>query len=264
LAKNGRFITKTLAFVIIFLIIGISIQPAIATIEPEEKIIDVEPKDYLFQTIIELANNQEVNNLLIQQKFNLFNVDIDQEIIRKIFFSNPRVIHSLMITKLANTQNNLNWIYNQGIHIIDIIGEDTALNILEQVKIKDKLVFEELNFIIEDDEVLYDNINNLVKLNSEMVPKNISDILSGLVCGICIVIFIAILVTISLINIPVELVLNLLSIIPNENWNKFLTQINFFFIKLYVTMILVSTLLMIIGCGIEFDPYYWYLFKEYS
>jgi hypothetical protein len=169
-----------------------------------------------------------------------------------------------MITKLANTQNNLNWIYNQGIHIIDIIGEDTALNILEQVKIKDKLVFEELNFIIEDDEVLYDNINNLVKLNSEMVPKNISDILSGLVCGICIVIFIAILVTISLINIPVELVLNLLSIIPNENWNKFLTQINFFFIKLYVTMILVSTLLMIIGCGIEFDPYYWYLFKEYS
>ena len=48
---------------ITILFLGVGIQPAIATVESKEDFIDVEPKDYLFQTIIDIANNPDVKDI---------------------------------------------------------------------------------------------------------------------------------------------------------------------------------------------------------
>jgi hypothetical protein len=51
-----------LAFGITLLVLGVGIQPAIATVTPT-KTVDFEPKDYLFQTIMKIANNPDVKDI---------------------------------------------------------------------------------------------------------------------------------------------------------------------------------------------------------
>ena len=69
MTKKNALISTTLVFGVILLLIGIGIQPAIATIETKEEKIDIEPKDYLFQTIIDIANNPDVKELVEQNKY---------------------------------------------------------------------------------------------------------------------------------------------------------------------------------------------------
>jgi hypothetical protein len=47
---------------ITILFLGVGIQPAIATVTPT-KVVDFEPKDYLFQTIIDITNNPDVKDI---------------------------------------------------------------------------------------------------------------------------------------------------------------------------------------------------------
>lgn len=177
-----RMLSKGLTVAVIILFLGLVIQPSVA-VQPETE-IEVEPKDYLFQTIINIANNSDVKNLLEKYKFDFLKVDIDRSIYRKILFNNSRLLHSLLFTKPAVTHNNLNWLYNQGIKIIDIIGEDKALELIEKVKIKDKSVFEELNCIIENDVELSENIGYLAKLNNDLEATGIFSKIHDTVCGI--------------------------------------------------------------------------------
>ena len=67
-----------LAFVITILFFGVSVQSSIATDQPEEEIdLKVEPKEYLFQTIIGIANNPDIKGVLEQYNHNLFFSDYD-------------------------------------------------------------------------------------------------------------------------------------------------------------------------------------------
>ena len=68
---------KIIVIGVIVLFVGIGLQPALA-IEPiiPKDIVkeeDIEPKDYLFETIIEIANNPEVKNLFDEYGHNIFN-----------------------------------------------------------------------------------------------------------------------------------------------------------------------------------------------
>ena len=70
-----RIIIKTLTVAVIILFLGVGIQPSLA-VQPETE-IDIEPKEYLFQTITDIANNPEVKNLLEQCKYDLLEFDIE-------------------------------------------------------------------------------------------------------------------------------------------------------------------------------------------
>ena len=50
-----------MAVAVIILFLGLAIQPSVA-VQPETD-IDIEPKDYLFQTIIDIANNPDVKDI---------------------------------------------------------------------------------------------------------------------------------------------------------------------------------------------------------
>jgi len=138
-----------------------------SVVQPEKEIIDVEPKDYLFQTIIDIANNPDVKELLEQYDNNLFKVDIDRSVSRKIFFKNPRMFRSLIFTKPSLTYEYLDKTYNNGIKITSIIGEDKALELIESIEISDTVVFDEFDNIIFKDEELSNRLTTLKKINEE-------------------------------------------------------------------------------------------------
>jgi len=161
---------------ITILFLGLAIQPSVATVQPriekeiqtEEKIIDIEPKNYLFQTIIDIANNPEVKNLLEQHHNELFNVNIDRSVYRKLLLRNPRLFSSLLFTKPSMTHEYLDKCYNKGIEIVKILGEDKALELIESIEVSDTEVFDELNNIIFKDEKLSDKLSTLKEMNNEL------------------------------------------------------------------------------------------------
>jgi len=163
-----RIISKGLAVAVIILFLGLAIQPSIATIQPKE--IDIEPKDYLFQTIIDIANNPDVMNLLEQYKYDLFNVDIDRSVYRKIFFRNPRLLLDIIFTKPSISLEYLEKCYKKGIEITNIIGEDKALEIMESIEVSNLEVFDKLDTIINDNEELTNRFATLKEMNNVLSP----------------------------------------------------------------------------------------------
>ena len=188
-----RTICKTLAVAVIILFLGLAIQPSLAV--QQETDIDIEPKDYLFQTIIDIANNPDVKNLLEHYKFDLFKVDIDRSVYRKLFFRNPRLMVNMLFTKPTMSVEYLNECYNNSVEIIDNIGEDKALEVIETLNTKDKRFSVELNNVISNDKELSDRISTLKEMNKHLKTDKpfpgvlilcaISMILLFLACTIC-------------------------------------------------------------------------------
>ncbi|UCF49757.1 MAG: hypothetical protein JSU91_08410 [Thermoplasmatales archaeon] len=167
---NPNLFYKTLVIGIIFLFIGVGIQPAIATVQPKEKIIIDSPIDYLFETVIDIANNPDVRDLLEQNENEIFKVNIDRSIYRKILFKNPILFFNLLFTKPTDINRYLNKCYKMGNKIINIIGEDKTLKILESVEVTDTEIFDELDEIIKNDEILSNKLTTLEEFNKELYP----------------------------------------------------------------------------------------------
>lgn len=165
-----KLIRKALVFVIIVLLISVTFPPSIAIIQHEEVIIDISPKDYLFQTIIDIVNNPDIKELLEQHNSDLLNVDINRNIYCKILFRDPRLFFNILFTRPSMMFNYLDKCYNNGIEIINILGEDKALEIMESMEFTDTRVLNELNNIIMNNEELFERITILEKLNDKTYP----------------------------------------------------------------------------------------------
>ena len=159
-----RIISKGLAVAVILLFLGLAIQPSIA-VQPETE-IEVEPKDYLFQTIIDIANNPEVKKLFKQYKYDLFEVDIDKGVYRKLLSRNPRLLFDTLFTKPSITSEYLDKCYNNGVEITNIIDEDKVLEIMENVEITDTKLFDGLNDILNNKD-LAERLETIKKINKE-------------------------------------------------------------------------------------------------
>jgi len=161
---------KALAVAVIILFLGLAIQPSVA-VQPETE-IDIEPKDYLFQTIIDIANNPELKELLEQHKCDLFKLNVDRSVYCKLFLRYPRLFGSLLFSKSSLTYEYLDRTYSNGIEITKIIGEDKALELIESIKVSDTEIFNEFNNIIANDEELSGRIAPLRELNKELKPDS--------------------------------------------------------------------------------------------
>jgi len=164
-----RIFCKGLTVAVILLFVGVGVQPAVATVEPETE-IDIEPKDYLFQTIIDIANNPDLKNLLEQYSNDLFKFNIDRSVYRKLLLRNPRLMFNSLFTKPLLSVEYLNKCYNKGIEITNILGEDKVLEILENIKLTDtKFLNELINIVIKNDE-LSNRFETLKELNKDLKP----------------------------------------------------------------------------------------------
>jgi len=160
-------ICKGLAVAVIILFLGVGIQPAFATTQPKE--IDIEPKDNLFQTIIDIANNPDVMKLLEQYNHNMFTSDYDyKSVYRQLLLKKPRLLFSMLFTKPSITYEYLDKCYNKGIEIINIIGENKVLEILESVGFSNTMFLDKIINIIRNDKNLYLRIATLKQMNQEI------------------------------------------------------------------------------------------------
>ncbi len=162
-------LSKTLVIGVVVLFIAVSSQSAIAIDMPEKE--EIEPKNYLFETIINIASNPEIQDLLEENKNNIDNLDFNNRyIFRQIFFKNPELLFSMVFTKPKMTTQYLDKSYQQGIELIDIFGEEKALEIMDSVKITNTELLDDLNDIIMNDEDLSLRISTLIEMNNETNP----------------------------------------------------------------------------------------------
>lgn len=171
-------LSKTLVIGIIFLFVGVSVYPTVA-----EELISIESyytneekdaKDYLFQTLIDVVNNPSVKKLLEQSKDdlrNVLNVDFNSKnIFKNILFKNPGLIFNMLFIKPSLSHEYLNRLYDQGIELFNIIGEDEALMIVESVHFDNQVFYNDFNNIIENDKILSNKFSTLEEMN-EINPK---------------------------------------------------------------------------------------------
>lgn len=171
-------LSKTLVMGIIFLLVGLSVYPTVAeeliSLESNSKNEEEDAKDYLFQTLIDVVNNPCVKKLIEQSKDNLknvLNVDFNSTIIfKKILFENPGLIFTMLFIKPSFSHKYLNKLYDQGIKLFNIIGEDEALKMVESVHFNNQGFYNDFNNIIENDEILSNKFSTLEEMN-EINPK---------------------------------------------------------------------------------------------
>ena len=165
---------KIIILGIVVLFVGMGFQPAFATetiISTDITKEELEPKDYLFETIIEIANNPEVKELFEEYDYKIFNLDYDNKgIIIQILFKNPRLLFSKLFTKPKITNEYLNSVLNEGCEIVDIIGEEKALEMIKSVKLTNPEIVDELHNIVLNDKELTNRISTLEELNEELKP----------------------------------------------------------------------------------------------
>ena len=160
---------KVLVLCIIVLFLGVSVQPSMGTDIPDK--IEVEPKDYLFQTIIDIANNPDVKELFEQYNYNIFTSDYKgKDLLLQLLFKKPRFFFDMFFTKPSITHEYLNKCYNNGIEITNILGIEKVLELIESIDINNPEFFIELDNIIINDEDLSNRNNKLIEINEQFDP----------------------------------------------------------------------------------------------
>ena len=178
-----RIYMKGLVVGIIILFIGIGVQPAFA-VEPKLSTNniqfgeDIEPKDYLFETIIDIANNPEVKELFEENKRNIFDLIYgDNDIDKQILLNNPSLFLTLLFSKPKMTSEYLNFAYNKGSVILNIIGNDEALEMIEAIENSDSEILKDLNNIIVNNKETSKRIAILSELNYNEIICTIAEFL---------------------------------------------------------------------------------------
>jgi hypothetical protein len=236
---------------ITILFLGVAVQPSIATVQSEE--IEIEPKDYLFQTIIDIANSPEVKKLLEQYDNDLFELDIDRGVYRKLFLRNSKLLFNTIFTKPTMSIENLNKCYNRGFQIANILGEYKSLEIVESIHVIDTEVIDKLNNIIKNDVELFDNIAILQEMNKELYSYESFWDNYPIICSILFLIFLTIGFIWSFWLSFTGLFINVIRFI--EEKIPFLYSILAFFdLHLFYLFISPVVIMVKLDC-IVFDPY---------
>lgn len=199
--KNPVLFKKTLVIGIIVLFLGLGAQPAFAVEQSEEELINDSPKDFLFQTVIDIVNNPEIQNLLGQYDNDLFKVEIDRSIIRKLMFKNPLLFLNFLFTKPTNTHEYLDNCYKIGHEIFNIIGEDKALGVIESVDISDNIFFNEIDTIVKKDEALSNKLSTIKETKLSFSNSILDNILLQILLRLIAFTFIAVLAIVIIINL---------------------------------------------------------------
>ncbi len=159
---------KILVIGIIVLFIGMGIQPAIASVHTTEEINNINPKDYLFNTIIDIVNTPELKELLKGHDNDLLSINIERNMNRKLLLGNPRFFINFLFTKPSMSIEYLDKCYNMGIEITNILGENKVLEIIESVEFKNPETFEKINDIINDNSELKAKATKLGEKNNNL------------------------------------------------------------------------------------------------
>ena len=113
-------------------------------------------KDYLFETLVEIADNEDVKDLINSNNQNLFPTNFNQGTL----FPFRRNTNKLSI-------EHLDLLYKMGSMIIDRLGEDKVAEIMEKTSIEKPEFADEIDTIIMGNDELKERIYTLSEMNEE-------------------------------------------------------------------------------------------------
>ena len=115
-------------------------------------------KDYLFETMVEISNNEDVKDLTSSNNQNMFPTN-----------SNNRLLMPFRrnTNKVSLSVEHLDLLYNMGIKLIDRLGENKVAEIWENVEIDKPEFADELETIIMGNDELKERIYTLIEMNVE-------------------------------------------------------------------------------------------------
>ncbi len=253
---NNKILISSIIAIII--LIGVSFTSVVGynsveTSMKKNKVI-FDSKELIFETIIEMANNPDFNEFAINNKQNLFQSSIEyKDIFTQLLKQKLIYLNRFTIYKTALSVEYLHVIYEYGCNIIKILGEEKTSELIASIEFTNNRVFEELNNIVENDEELNNNINNLKKSNVEILSiTGFSD--TPVICGILLIIIIAMIIINNVLAIPVEIIFFRLLKIPKDsplgkNIIKFFT-----FLTMPFTIIGITALVLYLEDFSCFDP----------
>jgi len=176
---------RLLAVGVIVLFLGLAIAPSInanvnktlvdLTQNKETPVLeDIAPKEYLFETIIEIANNPDIKKLSSQYNQNLFTCDFDNKgVLKQLFFKNFQLLFSILFKKPSLTYDYLESIYNKGTELAGLFTEDDVAEMIESLSVTNPEVLVKSNNIIRNDEVLSKKISTLKEMNKDIKPNQL-------------------------------------------------------------------------------------------
>jgi len=176
---------KLLVVGVIVLFLGLAIAPSInanvnktlvdLTQNKETPVLeDIAPKEYLFETIIEIANNPDIKKLSSHYNQNLFTCDFDNKgVLKQLFFKNFQLLFSMLFKKPSLTYDYLESIYNKGTELAGLFTEDDIAEMIESLSVINPEILVKSNNIIRNDEVLSKKISTLKEMNKDIKPNQL-------------------------------------------------------------------------------------------
>lgn len=165
---------KSLVIGILVILVGVGVYPAVADVsisqDSSSKYNELDAKAYLFQTVIDTLNNPSVKRLLDEsnddfQNDLIYNIDSRHKI-NGILFENFGLFVSMLFTKPSISQEYLDKVYENGVKLVNSIGTDEALDILESAQLSDQELLDDLDEIIKNDEMLSKQFLTLEEMNT--------------------------------------------------------------------------------------------------
>ena len=99
----------------------------------------------------------------MEYNHNIFNFDYSGKyIFRQLLFRNPELLFTILFSKPKITTQYLDKAYNQGIELVNIIGEEKVLEMLDSIEITNTKLLDDLNNIIINDKELNNRILKLI------------------------------------------------------------------------------------------------------
>jgi hypothetical protein len=112
---------------------------------------EVDQKELLFQTILDIANNKDIQRVLLKSQIN-----------RDGFF-NPELRYSIFNTPMV-TKNQLKQIYFIGLMLSKTISKSRIHSMIERYQANNQVVQKEITTVIEKDTTLNGEITQLSNL----------------------------------------------------------------------------------------------------
>jgi len=181
-------IYKTIVIILMLMLVGLVFQPAVSTYEIKNE--ELEPKKYLFETIVDIRKNPDVTNFFNNIEPDDINLNINtRSAFFKILLKNPSLITSIWFTRPIVSQNYLSFVYSKGIEAVKIIGEEKSIEIVNSIAIKNPKIINDLKNIINNNKELSQRISTLEIMNNELKPDEPfadNPVICAIFCGLTI------------------------------------------------------------------------------
>jgi hypothetical protein len=162
-----RMLSKGLVLAVILLFIGVAIQPGISTNTIKDEKTDVDAKDYLFQIIIDMVNNQELQDIIQKSKLrgSLINSLHMPGLI--FLFMKSRTSFRLLSQSSFLTKSFLEYAYRMGVKLSRTIDVSKMHSIIQRYQMSNQELQKEINTVIENNANLKAGITQLLSLNCD-------------------------------------------------------------------------------------------------